>query len=121
MKRKLFSLTLLFAIIITLGACENTELTDDNGEASEEQAQFEDIMDHLQESHYKRPSEEDLYQGAIEGMIESLDDPFSQYFSQEEYEDYHDSFGESFVGIGVTIENVDDNVVIRKVWEDSPA
>ncbi|MFW6284913.1 MAG: S41 family peptidase [Bacillota bacterium] len=121
MKQKLLSLALLLAFIITLGACEDTGLNSDNGEASEEEARFEDVMDHLQDSHYKRPSEDDLYEGAIEGMIESLDDPFSQYFSQEEYADYQDSFGESFVGIGVTVENVDDNAVIRKVWEDSPA
>ncbi|MFW5914134.1 MAG: S41 family peptidase, partial [Bacillota bacterium] len=111
MKRILFSLTLLLVVVFTLNACEQ----------SDEQARFEEVMDHLQESHYKRPSEADLYEGAIEGMMESLDDPFSQYYTQEEFEDYHSSFGESFVGIGVTVENVDDNVVIREVFEDSPA
>ncbi|MFP4077749.1 MAG: S41 family peptidase [Candidatus Izemoplasmataceae bacterium] len=123
MKRILFSMTLLLTLVFVLGACESTGLNGDNGndEVSEEQERFEEVMDHLQNSHYKTPSEADLYEGAIEGMMESLDDPFSRYYSDEEYQEYHDSFGESFVGIGVTVENVDDNLVIRKVWEDSPA
>lgn len=123
MKRFMTLFALIGLLVFTLAACEDAELdlNGDTGEDTEQQELFETIMDHLKNSHYKQPSEEALYEGAIEGMIESLDDPFSQYFSQEEYQEYHDSFGESFVGIGVTVENVDDNVVVRKVWEDSPA
>lgn len=123
MKKTLYVLALVALLIGTLSACDEQglDLNGGNSEKSEHQALFETIKDHLQNSHYSEPDEEALYQGAIDGMIESLEDPFSQYFSQEEYEQYHDSFGESFVGIGVTVENVDNNVVVRKVWEDSPA
>jgi len=120
MKRRIFILALVFVSIFALAAC-NTPAFSGNGDEGDMEAIFEEAMNALEESHYKDPSRDELYQGAIEGMFDSLEDPYSQYFSKEEYEQFHDGLSESFVGIGVSVENVDDTVIIRKVWADSPA
>ncbi len=119
MKRLLILPIMLVALFI-LSACEDINLTP-NGANQEEQARFETVMEILKGYHYSEPSEEDLWQGAIQGMIDSLEDPYSVYFTEEQYQRFRDSLGETFVGVGVTVENVEDNVVIQKVWSDSPA
>lgn len=82
---------------------------------------FTEVFNRIYNDHYTQPSKDDLWQGAIDGMIDSLDDPFTNYFDQESYDAFRQGQEESFVGIGVTIENVDDAVIIRSVFPSSPA
>ncbi len=82
---------------------------------------FSEVFNRLYNDHYTQPSKDDLWQGAIDGMIDSLDDPFTNYFDQESYDAFRQGQEESFVGIGVTIENVNEAVVIRSVYPSSPA
>lgn len=82
---------------------------------------FTEVFNKIYEDHYTQPSKDDLWEGAIDGMINSLDDPFTNYFDQESYDAFRQGQEESFVGIGVTIENVDDAVIIRSVFPASPA
>jgi len=82
---------------------------------------LKEVMNWLLNWHYSGVDEETLYEGALRGMLRALDDPYTTYMTPEEAERFSRSLGEDFVGIGVTVENVDDNVVFRKVWSDSPA
>ncbi len=82
---------------------------------------FDEVLNLLKQTHYKYVDDETFYQYAIEGLIKALDDPYTNYMTPEEAERWAQSLGESFVGVGITIENINDNVVIRKVWTDSPA
>ncbi len=82
---------------------------------------LKEVMNLLLNWHYKGVGEETLYEGALRGMIRALDDPYTTYMTPEEAERFSEGLGEDFVGIGVAVENVDDNVVVRKVWSDSPA
>lgn len=116
-KLPLLITVLTFFIFGLLIGCEMTE----QQPKQVDNTLFSEIFEHLENNHYKQPSEEDLWMGAINGMIDALDDPYSRYFSQEEYENFQNSMGESFVGIGVTIENINERVVVRKVWSSSPA
>lgn len=105
-------------IIFTLAACQL--VSPDNIDPGQ-RSKFEDILAHLEENHYKQLDQDALWDGAIQGMFDALEDPYSRYFSYEEYEQYQSSLGESFVGVGVTVENVDNQLVIIRVWPDSPA
>lgn len=82
---------------------------------------FNEVFDYLLNNHYSEPDAQRLWQGAINGMIGNLDDPFTRYFDEAEFTRYRQGFGESFVGIGVTVENIEEQVVIQTVWPDSPA
>lgn len=107
-------------MILTLFACDPININFGNQDADEE-ARFETVMNFLENYHYSEPDQKDLWQGAIQGMMNTLDDPYSAYYTEEEYEQFQQSLGESFVGVGVTVENRDDNIVIQRVWDDSPA
>ncbi len=82
---------------------------------------FLDVFDQLQNDHYTQPSDELLYEGAIQGMIDALEDPHTMYFNTEAYAQYQSNFGESYVGIGVSVHFQDNLIVIDEVFANSPA
>ncbi len=116
--QKLIKGLLLVVLLLSLSACE---LFNDHEMDRSQQSKFEDILRHLEQNHYKQPDQETLWDGAIQGLFDALEDPYSRYFSQAEYEQYQSSLGESFVGVGVTVENVNENLLVIRVWPDSPA
>ncbi|MFP4286388.1 MAG: S41 family peptidase [Candidatus Izemoplasmataceae bacterium] len=82
---------------------------------------FNETFNHILNAHYSSPEESALWEGAINGLIHSLDDPFSRYFDEEAFSQFREGFKESYVGIGVTVEDYDNQVLIRYVWPSSPA
>lgn len=82
---------------------------------------FEQVLNLFKTNHYKYIDDETFYEYAVKGLIDALDDPYTNYMTPEEAERWAQSRGESFVGIGVTIENIGGQVVVRKVWSGSPA
>ncbi len=107
----------VFVILaLTLAGCELTD-----PEKDENRALFEEAIEGIEDNFYKDISRDELYEAAIRGLFNALEDPFSRYMTEEEAKQFREGLGEEFVGVGVTVENVDDNVVVRKVWTDSPA
>lgn len=119
--KKLYFLPLLFVFAFALGGCDLTENPEETFEPSDREARLEAIMDLIERNHYSQPQREAMIDGAIEGLIDALDDPYTNHFSQEEYEQFQDSMGEEFVGVGITVENRDNDVVVQNIWPDSPA
>ncbi len=62
-----------------------------------------------------------LIEGAIKGMVEALDDPYSSYLEPETLKRFHDQIEMSFGGLGIVVGYQGDNLMVRKVFEDSPA
>ncbi len=82
---------------------------------------FEEVMDLFINRHYKNITQEAFYRAALFGLINALEDPYTSYMTPEELERHSQRLGEDFVGVGITVENLNDNVIIRKVWSNSPA
>lgn len=80
-----------------------------------------DVMNQLMMNHYSQPTEEELYQGMIDGMISSLDDPHTRYFDAEAYQSFQENTGESYIGIGVGVIMVEGLLVVDEVFSESPA
>ena len=66
-------------------------------------------------------SEASMTAGAITGMIESLEDSHAVYFDPKHYEYFNEQSSGTFFGIGVTIANEDDDLVIQSVIKGTPA
>jgi carboxyl-terminal processing protease len=65
--------------------------------------------------------EEQTY-GAIEGMLESLDDEgHTRFLTPEEIEKNREGLSSTYVGIGVHLEDKDDEVVVSSPIDGSPA
>jgi len=58
---------------------------------------------------------------AIESMLASLNDPYTRYLPEEEFEEQHRNIDSKLHGIGVHITEVDGNIVIISVIDDTPA
>lgn len=56
----------------------------------------------------------------LKGLLENLD-PYSTYYTKEEYQRFMNDLNRSFGGIGIVIKQENNNIVIDKVIEDSPA
>lgn len=69
----------------------------------------------------KPSSEASLTAGAISGMLGSLEDSHAAYFDAAHYKYFTDQTNGSFYGIGVTIGNEGDALVIVSVLEGTPA
>ncbi len=85
------------------------------------QALFEEVMELFRNRHYKNLTQEEFYRAAMFGLINALEDPYTSYMTPDEMERFSQRLGEDFVGVGITVENINDNVVVRKVWSGSPA
>lgn len=69
----------------------------------------------------KPSSEASITAGAIEGMLESLEDSHAVYFDARHYEYFNEQSDGTFYGIGVTIANEGDDLVVQSVFEGTPA
>jgi len=60
--------------------------------------------------------------GAIEGMLDTLgDEGHTRFLTPEERQENRDSLSGSYVGIGVTLESKDEEIVVESPIEGSPA
>lgn len=66
-------------------------------------------------------SEASMTAGAISGMLESLEDSHAAYFDAKHYEYFSQQSSGIFYGIGVTIANEGDDLVIQSVIKNTPA
>jgi carboxyl-terminal processing protease len=65
--------------------------------------------------------EEDMFYGAIHGLVSSLDDPATSFFTPEETNEYEISKAGIFEGIGIEMGYLDNKIVVKKIFDDSPA
>ncbi len=67
-------------------------------------------------------NEEDLVDGTAKGMVAALGDKYSMYYSQKEYEEMMKDMEGSYVGIGVTLHQENENAIrVSEVGKDGPA
>lgn len=91
--------------------------------SSSDIALLNEIRTRIKNSYYKDVDDETLITGAAKGMVEALGDDYSEYYTKKEYNDLLDTVSGEYYGIGVIIGIDKDtkNVVIAKVFSDSPA
>ncbi|MBU0975863.1 PDZ domain-containing protein, partial [Patescibacteria group bacterium] len=83
---------------------------------------FWDVWNRL-ESQYvdKDLNEEDMVNGAIKGMVASLGDRATRYYTAEETQEYEFQRSGGLEGIGIELGYLDNKVIIKKVFENTPA
>ena len=73
------------------------------------------------QSLYNLPIGEKVVQGELKGIVASLDDKYSEYQTVEEQKKFQDAVNQKYVGIGIKFENRDENLVVAKIIDNSPA
>ena len=125
----------LLALVFTLGYVSSDRLDDDGGSRPTTQfdinnvldgdidfSTLEQIVEVLKSEYVDRTSldEQLLYEAAIAGMLDSLADTGTFYIDPTSYELSLGPSG-SFEGIGATVNQQDENIVIVNPFEGSPA
>lgn len=77
----------------------------------------------IREKYVDQPvSDEDLFEGALQGLVYGLHDPYSTYFTKEMAEDFSQELSGSFFGIGAELGlNDSGNLVVVAPIADTPA
>lgn len=76
----------------------------------------------IKEYYQGEINEEEIVNQAAKGMVDALGDKYSQYYTKEEYLELLNGLNGSYVGIGVTLrQQEDDSIVITEVSEGGPA
>ncbi len=125
----------LLALVFTLGYVSSDRIGDDDSSDSSSNISVSDaldgdvdfdtleqIVDILRDEYFDREAldEELLFEAAIAGMLDSLADTGTFYIDPTSYELSLGPSG-SFEGIGATVNQQDDNIVIVTPFEGSPA
>lgn len=82
---------------------------------------FKQNYQYIKDNYYEDVDDNTLLNGAIKGMLSSLEDPFSIFIDNEESADFNMSLNGNYQGIGVSVKNEGDYIVIVSVMSDSPA
>ncbi|MHB1464155.1 MAG: S41 family peptidase [Thermoleophilia bacterium] len=80
--------------------------------------QIEGILD---QSYYQPVDNSSLETNAINGMVASLNDPYTVYLDPRAFKAFNDHTQGTFVGIGVTLEPKNGQLVVISVIAQSPA
>ncbi len=82
---------------------------------------FLSIYTDLHDKYFKAESDTTLINGAVDGMAKSLGDPFTEYLPPTDAMQLQNMLSGSYVGIGITIEQVNHKLVIQAVSKNAPA
>jgi carboxyl-terminal processing protease len=75
----------------------------------------------VHDTYYRKISEDQLANDAIDGIVRHLDDRFSNYFSPAEYRRFKDSQNSQFSGIGLAVSSDPRGLRVETVYDGSPA
>ena len=88
---------------------------------SDELQEFIQVYDNIRENYYDKIDDKKLLDSAISGMVGSLEDPNSVFIDESVSGEFNESISGYYVGIGASIQKVDDNIKVAEVYEDSAA
>lgn len=113
---------LTFLILYKANIINNNKINLSNSFKKNKFAELEEVYELIQSSYYKKVSDKDLIDGAINGMLSSLKDPHTSYLNAVETENFNEVMNGSYEGIGAEISINDKNeVFIFSVFKNSPA
>ncbi len=94
-----------------------------NNQTTEDLALLMDIWDTLQTDYlYKDDlNKQELLYSAIKGLLNEVDDIYTVFQEPEEAKSFIDSLSNEYEGIGMSIDLINDNIVIVSPFKDSPA
>lgn len=81
---------------------------------------LQQLMDLAQDQYNYEITEQELTQGAVKGIFNSMD-AYTEFFSTEEAQQFMETVGGTYSGIGVVLSQMENFVVVTRVFSLSPA
>ena len=82
---------------------------------------LENFKSILEAKYIGEINEEDLIEGALKGFVDGLGDPYTEYLGKVEMEEFTEETNSEYVGIGVYVSNINNEICVVGVMEGSPA
>ena len=80
-----------------------------------------ELIEAIDGSFYKPVDDEKLEDASLDGIVRSLDDDFSHYFNPDETTAFQESITGEFDGVGMSIEQDKQGLLVLNVFDGSPA
>ena len=82
---------------------------------------LDQVVAKLQREAIDSLSLDDIYERAARGLVRQVDDPYAALFSPSEMQRFsRESLGNSYGGVGLLIEDQEGQIVVTKVFPDTP-
>lgn len=121
---EVFSIT-IFSLLLGVLACFSVLTILNKGKnyfvLSKELAKFVDAYDAIVDNYYKEVDKDKLVESAINGMVSSIGDEYTSYSDKDVTDNFNETVNGKYMGIGALIMKNEKDLVIYKVFEDSPS
>ena len=121
---EVFSIT-IFSLLLGVLACFSILTILNKGKnyfvLSKELAKFVDAYDAIVNNYYKEVDKDKLVESAINGMVSSIGDEYTSYSDKDVTDNFNETVNGKYMGIGALIMKNEKDLVIYKVFEDSPS
>ncbi len=109
---------IILAITISITVFTSTAFAEESKSTDGEYLQS--VIDLIKQKYNGNVTDDELLQGALKGMFDTLDQ-YSAYYTPEEFEEFYGSLEGAVEGVGISIEQIDKNLIVNKVFANSPA
>lgn len=82
---------------------------------------YYEIMKMIGEDPIAEREPEDISDEELKEIVSSIGDPYAEYYTASEYEDFEKRYMGDYVGVGILVAQVDEDIVIMSVFDDAPA
>lgn len=121
---EVFSIT-IFSLLLGVLACFSVLTILNKGKnyfvLSKELAKFVDAYEAIVDNYYKEVDKDKLVESAINGMVSSIGDEYTSYSDKDVTDNFNETVNGKYMGIGALIMKSENDLVIYKVFEDSPS
>lgn len=121
---EVFSIT-IFSLLLGGLACFSVLTILNKGKnyfvLSKELAKFVDAYDAIVNNYYKEVDKDKLVESAINGMVSSIGDEYTSYSDKDVTDNFNEAVNGKYMGIGALIMKSEKDLVIYKIFEDSPS
>ncbi len=80
-----------------------------------------ELIEAIDDNFYKPVDDSKLEDASLNGIVKALDDRFSHYFDPEQTTQFNESISGRFDGVGMSIEEDKEGLLVINVFEGSPA
>ena len=121
---EVFSIT-IFSLLLGVLACFSILTILNKGKnyfvLSKELAKFVDAYEAIVDNYYKEVDKDKLVESAINGMVSSIGDEYTSYSDKDVTDNFNEAVNGKYMGIGALIMKSENDLVIYKIFEDSPS
>ena len=115
------AVALILSYALELGKIVPKAKYDYYRELDEEYGKYYEIMKMIGEDPLAKNEFSGIDDDELKEIVAETGDPYAEYFTADEYEEFEKRYVGDYVGIGVGVVQDGDDIVIKSVFEDSPA